>query len=61
MLVNLQALLDPAEGLNQKGKERKENVTLFSDHNGSLLRRQPKAMTIGHRGLNQMGSRRPQL
>ena len=22
--------------------------TLFSDHNGSLLKRQPRAMTIGH-------------
>ncbi len=29
-------------------KKRKENFTLFSDHNGSLLRRQPGAMTIGH-------------
>jgi hypothetical protein len=28
--------------------ERKEKFTLFSDHNGSLLRRQPGAMTIGH-------------
>ncbi len=27
--------------------ERKEKCTLFSDHNGSLLRRQPGAMTIG--------------
>ncbi len=59
MLVNLQALLDPAEGLNQKEKKRK--VCAFSDHNGSLLSRQPKAMTIGHRRLIQMGSRRPQL
>jgi len=29
-------------------KKRKEKFTLFSDHNGSLLRRQPGAMTIGH-------------
>ena len=28
-------------------KKRKEKFTLFSDHNGSLLR-QPGAMTIGH-------------
>ena len=28
--------------------ERKEKFTLFSDHNGSLPRRQPGAMTIGH-------------
>jgi len=27
----------------KKGKERKEKLTLFSDHNGSLLRRQPGA------------------
>jgi len=27
---------------------KKEKFTLFSDHNGSLLRRQPGAMTIGH-------------
>ena len=27
----------------------KEQFTLFSDHNRSLLRRQPGAMTIGHR------------
>ena len=60
MLVNLQALLDPAEGLNQKEKKI-EKFALFSDHNGSLLSRQPKAMTIGHRRLIQMGSRRPQL
>ena len=25
-----------------------EKFMLFSDHNGSLLRRQPGAMTIGH-------------
>jgi len=30
-----------------QGKEN-EQLTLFSDHNGSLLRRQPRAMTIGH-------------
>ncbi len=30
-------------------KKRKEKFTLFSDHNGSLLRWQPGAMTIGHR------------
>ncbi len=29
-------------------KKSKEKFTLFSDHNGSLLRRQPGAMTIGH-------------
>ncbi len=29
-------------------KKRKEKSTLFSDHNGSLLRRQPGAMTVGH-------------
>ncbi len=30
-------------------KKRKEKkFTLFSDHNGSLQRRQPGAMTIGH-------------
>ena len=29
-------------------KKEKEKFTLFSDHNGSLLRRQPGAMTIGH-------------
>ncbi len=28
--------------------EGKEKFTLFSDHNGSLSRRQPGAMTIGH-------------
>ena len=28
--------------------KRKEKFTLLSDHNGSLLRRQPGAMTIGH-------------
>ncbi len=32
----------------RKEKKRKEKVTLFSDHNGSLPRRQPGAMTIGH-------------
>jgi len=32
----------------RKEKKRKEKFTLFSDHNGSLLRRQPGAMTIGH-------------
>jgi len=26
-----------------KRKKRKEKITLFSDHNGSLLRRQPGA------------------
>ena len=31
-----------------KRKKRKENFVLFSDQNGSLLRRQPRAMTIGH-------------
>ena len=30
-----------------QGKET-EQLTLFSDHNESLLRRQPRAMTIGH-------------
>jgi len=29
-------------------KKSKEKFTLFSDHNGSLLRRQPGAMNIGH-------------
>ena len=29
-------------------KRKKEKFTLFSDHDGSLLRRQPGAMTIGH-------------
>ncbi len=33
---------------DQKEKKRKEKNTLFSDHNGSLLRRQAGAMTIGH-------------
>ncbi len=28
--------------------KRQEKFMLFSDHNGSLLRRQPKAITIGH-------------
>ena len=32
----------------QAPQERKENFMLFSDHNGSLPRRQPGAMTIGH-------------
>ena len=32
----------------QKEKKRKEKSMLLSDHNGSLLRRQPGAMTIGH-------------
>ncbi len=27
-------------------KKRKEKFTLFSDHNGSLLRRRPRARTI---------------
>ena len=30
----------------KEGKKRKEQFTLFSDHNGSLLRRQPGAMCI---------------
>jgi len=34
--------------LSIQEKKRKEKFTLFSDHNGSLLRRQPGAMTIGH-------------
>ena len=29
-------------------EKKKEKFMLFSDHNGSLLRRQPGAMTIGH-------------
>jgi len=29
--------------------ERKGKFALFSDHNGSLLRRQPRAMTIAFR------------
>ncbi len=29
-------------------KKRKENLTLFSDHNGSLLRRQPGALCQIH-------------
>ncbi len=29
------------------GKKRKENFTLCSDHNGSLLRRQPGASDLG--------------
>jgi len=29
-------------------RKRKEKFMLFSDHSGSLLRRQPGAMTIGH-------------
>lgn len=29
-------------------KERKEKFTLFGDHNGSLLRQQPGAMTRDH-------------
>jgi len=28
--------------------EKKGKIALFSDHNGSLLRQQPGAMTIGH-------------
>jgi len=42
------------KGKKRKGKirkKRKKETTkfmLFSDHNGSLLRRQPEAMTIGH-------------
>ncbi len=31
-----------------KEEKNKEKLTLFSDHDGSLLRRQPGAMTIGH-------------
>jgi len=34
--------------MKEKKRKRKEKFTLFSDHNGSLLRRQPGAMTIGH-------------
>jgi len=29
-----------------KEKKRKEEFTLFSDHNGSLLRRQPGAFSM---------------
>ena len=32
----------------QASNWKKKKKTLFSDHNGSLLRRQPGAMTIGH-------------
>ncbi len=32
----------------ERPRERKEKFTLLSNHNGSLLRRQPGAMTIGH-------------
>ena len=32
----------------RKEKKRKENFKLFSDHYGSLLRRQPGAVTISH-------------
>ncbi len=55
--LQLQALLslllfpqDTEEGTTEQKKEkkRKEKFTLFSDHTGSLLRRQPGAMTIGH-------------
>ena len=34
--------------IDRASGDRKEKFTLFSDHNGSLLRRQPGAMTIGH-------------
>ena len=35
--------------LPKHGKKPKKKFTLFSDHNGSLLRRQPKAMAYDHR------------
>jgi len=35
--------------IKEKQRKEKEEFTLVSDHHGSLLRRQPGAMTIGHR------------
>jgi len=32
----------------EKEKQKEKKFTLFSDHNGSHLRQQPGAMTIGH-------------
>jgi len=34
------------KGKERKGKERKGKFTLFSDHFGSLLRRQPRAAQL---------------
>lgn len=41
------SFLDQVVPINYGWKD-KENFTLISDHNGSLLRRQRRAMTIGH-------------
>jgi len=40
--IRIPAQITTAESID------KEKLTLFSDHSGSLLRRQPKGMTIGH-------------
>jgi len=43
----------PSKGISKDsdksavGKKRKEKYTLFSDHNGSLFRRQPGAISCG--------------
>ena len=44
----------------RKGKEK---FTLFSEHNGSLPRRQPEAMTTGHstKGKEKIKNLRPIL
>ncbi len=42
------AALTMAAGQHQVDLHQKGNFTLFSNHNGSLLRQQPRAMTIGH-------------
>ena len=35
-------------GVRARDRKNLKKFTLFTDHNGSLLRRQPGAMTIGH-------------
>ena len=37
-------------------KKRKEKVTLFSNHKGSLLRQQPGAMILGHSTKGSQGA-----
>ncbi len=41
--------------------KRKENFTLFSDHDGSLLRRQPGAMTRGHSPKRKEKYKKPKV
>ena len=47
-LVTLKAASQRWQGCAEHKQKEKEKCTPFSDHNRSLLRRQPGAMTISH-------------